>query len=150
MGDAGALYTGEDACHGLRSYMWNRCSGKVFQLARGMPPCQSLFSRSIFLEVTETISNERIRVMDGESRRSPVLKWVFLPLRLLYKCYFALVFFLSLVLSHPVWNLLFRPKRYQMAFRLKRTWAFFLQWVSGVPVRVERRAILPSGTVHHL
>ncbi|HQW04613.1 MAG: 1-acyl-sn-glycerol-3-phosphate acyltransferase [Flavobacteriales bacterium] len=110
-----------------------------------MPPCQSLFSRSIFLEVTETISNERIRVMDGESRRSPVLKWVFLPLRLLYKCYFALVFFLSLVVLYiPFRILLFRPKRYQMAFRLKRTWAFFLQWVSGVPVRVERRAILPK------
>ncbi|MBK6370898.1 MAG: hypothetical protein IPF64_14030 [Flavobacteriales bacterium] len=97
-----------------------------------MPPCQSLFSRSIFLEVTETISNERIRVMDGESRRSPVLKWVFLPLRLLYKCYFALVFFLSLVVLYiPFRILLFRPKRYQMAFRLKRTWAFFLRSTSS-------------------
>lgn len=84
-------------------------------------------------------------MVDGESRRSPVLKWLFLPLRWVYKLYFAGVFFLSLVLLYiPFRVLLYKPRRYRRAFRLKRRWAFFLQWASLVPTRVERRAELPA------
>ncbi len=46
--------------------------------------------------MTGSTLNERPRVVDGESRRSPVFKWLFLPFRWLYKIYFALVFFLVL------------------------------------------------------
>lgn len=85
------------------------------------------------------------RVLDGESIRNPLFKWLFLPFRWLYKIYFVLVFFISLTLLYiPFRILLFRPKRYERAFRLKRTWAFFLQWASGVPVSVDRRAPLPK------
>lgn len=90
-------------------------------------------------------TSERFRVIPGEERRSPVLKWLFLPLRCVYKVYFALVFFGSLVVLYiPFRVLLYRPRRYQRAFKLKRAWAFFLQWALLIPLRVERRAPLPK------
>lgn len=90
-------------------------------------------------------TNSDARVLDGESRRNPVFKWLFLPLRWAYKIYFVLVFFTSLAALYiPFRILLFRPRRYERAFRLKRAWAFFLQWASGVPVKVVRKAPLPE------
>ncbi|MCB0765395.1 MAG: 1-acyl-sn-glycerol-3-phosphate acyltransferase, partial [Flavobacteriales bacterium] len=82
--------------------------------------------------------------MDGESRREPLFKWIFLPFRWVYKIWFAFVFFFSLVLLYiPFRVLLFRPRRYEKAFRLKRAWAGFLQYACGTPVRIERRGALP-------
>jgi len=84
-------------------------------------------------------------VRDGESRRNPVARWLFLPLRWAYKLWFGFVFFSSLVLLYlPFRVLLKKPDRYARAFRLKRAWAWFLQWASGVPVRLVRRAPLPE------
>ena len=89
-------------------------------------------------------STEAPRVRDGESGRSPLAKWLFAPFRLAYKLWFGLVFFVSLLLLYlPFRFLLYTEHRYRRAFRLKRAWAFFLQWASGVPVKVERRAPLP-------
>ena len=94
---------------------------------------------------TDVRSTERSRVIPGEERRSAVLKWLFLPLRWLYKLYFALVFFGSLVVLYIQFRiLLFRPRRYQRAFRLKRAWAFFLQYALFIPLRLDRRAALPQ------
>lgn len=88
---------------------------------------------------------ERPRVRDGESRRNPVARWLFLPLRWAYKLWFGAVFFCSLVVLYlPFRVLLKKPDRYARAFRLKRAWAWFLQWASGVPVRLVRRAPLPE------
>jgi 1-acyl-sn-glycerol-3-phosphate acyltransferase len=88
---------------------------------------------------------DRPRVRDGESRRNPVAKWLFLPLRWVYKVWFAAVFFGSLVVLYiPFRVLLYTPRRYEKAFRLKRCWAFFLQWASGTPLRLERIAPLPK------
>jgi 1-acyl-sn-glycerol-3-phosphate acyltransferase len=88
---------------------------------------------------------ERARVVDGESRRNVWSKWLFLPLRWVYKLWFALVFFGSLVVLYgPFRILLYTPRRYERAFRLKRKWAWFLQWASGTPQRLERRAPLPK------
>jgi len=88
---------------------------------------------------------EPLRVRDGESRRRPISKWLFLPLRWLYKLWFVLVFFGSLVVLYiPFRILLFRPKRYYRAFRLKRRWARFLAYFSGVPPRIIRQAPLPE------
>lgn len=85
------------------------------------------------------------RVIASEDRRSPVAKWLFLPLRWVYKLWFALVFFGSLVVLYiPFRILLYTPRRYERAFRLKRAWAWFLQWSCGVPVRLEQRAPLPE------
>jgi 1-acyl-sn-glycerol-3-phosphate acyltransferase len=99
-------------------------------------------------EDTEPALHDRAqkhRVQDSESRRSLAAKWLFMPFRSLYKAYFALVFFGSLVVLYiPFRVLLFTPRRYQRAFRLKRAWANFLQWASLVPVRVEQHAPLPK------
>ena len=88
---------------------------------------------------------ERPRVVDGESRRSAFMKWAFLPFRWAYKLWFALVFFSSLMLLYlPFRVLLYRPRRYHKAFRLKRIWALYLHWASGVPLRIVDRAPLPK------
>ncbi|MBK8499879.1 MAG: 1-acyl-sn-glycerol-3-phosphate acyltransferase [Flavobacteriales bacterium] len=87
---------------------------------------------------------DRPRIPDGESRRNVVAKWLFLPLRWLYKLWFAFVFFTSLVVLYvPFRILLYRPQRYVRAFRLKRRWAGFLQWAVGVPLRTRRSSALP-------
>ncbi|QQR87591.1 MAG: 1-acyl-sn-glycerol-3-phosphate acyltransferase [Flavobacteriales bacterium] len=83
-------------------------------------------------------------IADGESRRVPLFKWLFFPLRLLFKVWFGLVFFLSLaVLYVPFRILLYKPSRYRKAFKWMRGWANFLQWAGGMPLTVERRAPLP-------
>jgi 1-acyl-sn-glycerol-3-phosphate acyltransferase len=88
----------------------------------------------------------RSRVPDGEQLRSPIARWLFLPLRWLYKLWFALVFFGSLVVLYPYFRLLLgHPDRYPRAFRMKRRWACFLQWSLGVPQTVENRGTLPEG-----
>ncbi len=94
--------------------------------------------------MSEQFDNGRDRVVDGELRRNAVAKWLFLPLRWLYKLWFAVVFFGSLLFLYiPFRVLLKRPQRYVRAFRLKRRWAGFLQWGVGVPLRVERKHDLP-------
>lgn len=88
---------------------------------------------------------ERPRVRDGESRRSALARWAFLPLRWLYKLWFGFVFFTSLVLLYlPFRVLLYTPRRYHKAFRLKRAWAAFLSFASGVPMRLVSAAPLPD------
>jgi len=95
--------------------------------------------------VTDVHASERSRVVPGEQRRSVLLKWLFLPFRWVYKLYFAAVFFGSLVLLYvPFRVLLFRPDRYQRAFRLKRAWAFFLQAALGIPLRIDRVQAMPE------
>lgn len=95
--------------------------------------------------MSEAIAAERSKVRDGESRRRPLSKWLFLPLRLMYKCWFILVFFSSLVLLYvPFRILLYTPQRYYKAFRLKRIWARYLAYASGVPPRIVRSAPLPE------
>lgn len=95
--------------------------------------------------MNEAATIERPRVRDGESRRNAVAKWLFLPLRWLYKLWFVLVFFTSLlVLYIPFRILLYTPQRYVKAFRLKRVWARYLAWASGVPPRIVRSAPLPE------
>lgn len=92
----------------------------------------------------EPAPTHRSAVRDGNSRRHPVAAWLFLPLRLVYKAWLALVFFTSmLVLYLPFKYLLARPRRYPAAFRLKRAWACFLQWAGLFPARVQYRAPLP-------
>ncbi|MDX9749562.1 MAG: lysophospholipid acyltransferase family protein [Flavobacteriales bacterium] len=86
----------------------------------------------------------RPTVLDGHSRRHPVAARLFLPFRLLYKAWLTLVFFTSLlVLYLPFKVLLHKPARYRAAFRLKRAWAFFLQWAGFFPAHVRRLAPLP-------
>lgn len=95
--------------------------------------------------MNEAIQAERPKVRDSESRRSPLAKWLFLPLRVAYKCWFVFVFFSSLVLLYvPFRILLYTPQRYYKAFRLKRVWASYLAYASGVPPRIVSKAPLPE------
>ncbi len=88
---------------------------------------------------------DRPKVVEGEERRSAWARWLFLPFRWMYKLYFGLVFFASLIVLYiPFRVLLHRPQRYVRAFRLKRRWARFLQVALGVGLQVERRAALPE------
>lgn len=101
--------------------------------------------QSVDSEFGSPILGSKDRVADSESRRNIVFKWLFMPLRVLYKLWFALVFFLSLAILYiPFRVLLHRPDRYQRAFRLKRWWAYFLQCGSGAFVKIERRGELPA------
>lgn len=80
----------------------------------------------------------------GESLRRPLWKWVFLPLRLLFKLWFALVFCVSLALLYlPFRVLLHRPSRYPAAFRLMRAWGYFLAYAGLVPPKAVRHGRLP-------
>jgi 1-acyl-sn-glycerol-3-phosphate acyltransferase len=95
--------------------------------------------------MNKAIQAERPKVRDGDSRRSPLPKWLFLPLRLIYKGWFIFVFFSSLVLLYiPFRILLYTPQRYYKAFRLKRIWARYLACASGVPPRIVSKAPLPE------
>jgi 1-acyl-sn-glycerol-3-phosphate acyltransferase len=90
-------------------------------------------------------TTERSRVADGESRRTKLYKWIFMPLRVLFKLYFGITFFLALsVLYVPFKLLLRRPSGYRRAFHLKRNWAKVQQYIGLIPSRVDRRAPLPE------
>jgi len=81
----------------------------------------------------------------GESRRVPLLKWVFLPTRLAFKLWFAGVFLTTLAVMYVPFRVLLRkPEGYPMAFRLKRGFTFFVQWAGLVPLRTLREAPLPA------
>ena len=95
--------------------------------------------------MSEHVHHERPAIRDGEGRRVPLFRWFFAPLRLIYKVWFALMFWASLlVLYLPFKILLGRERRYRTAFRLKRAWAFFLQWAALLPQRVNWKGHLPA------
>jgi len=72
-------------------------------------------------------------------------RYAFAPLRLLYKLWVGLVFFLSLlVLYIPFRILLYTENRYQKAFILKRYWSWFLSVFMGMPVHKKFLAELPE------
>ncbi|MFZ1693724.1 MAG: lysophospholipid acyltransferase family protein [Flavobacteriales bacterium] len=88
---------------------------------------------------------QRPTVRDSESRRNKLTRVLFLPLRWLYKGWFVFVFFSSLVLLYiPFRILLYTPQRYYKAFWLKRIWARYLAYMSGVPPRIVRSAPFPE------
>ena len=81
------------------------------------------------------------RSNDGRSKWAI---WLLAPFRLLYKLWFLVVFFVSILLLYPLFKfLLAKPSRYPSAFKLMRAWAGFLQWSILAPVKVEKRAPLP-------
>jgi 1-acyl-sn-glycerol-3-phosphate acyltransferase len=83
-------------------------------------------------------------VADGERLRRPLLKWLFLLPRLIFKLWFMLVFALSLVLLYiPFRVLLRKPSRYPRAFMLMRFWGGFLGFFMLMPIRVKREGMLP-------
>ena len=84
-------------------------------------------------------------VIDGESLRSPVLKWLFCVPRFLFKLWFGFVFFLSLaVLYIPFRAILRKGGDYSRAFKLMRAWGVFLNIALLLPMRRVRCAPLPK------
>lgn len=95
--------------------------------------------------MSDASATQRPTVRDSESRRSKLTRALFLPLRWLYKLWFVFVFFSSLVLLYiPFRILLYTPQRYYKAFWLKRIWARYLAYMSGVPPRIVRSAEFPD------
>lgn len=85
------------------------------------------------------------RVADGECLRSPLWKWAFALPSLLFKCWFVLVFAISLlVLYVPFRVLLRKPAHYPAAFRLMRAWGRFLSVAGMVPLRRTGEPRLPA------
>ena len=77
-------------------------------------------------------------------RRNVPAKWLFAPLRIVFKLWFVLVFFLSMVVLYVPFKLLLRrPSGYPAAFRLMRRWGTFLNIALLVPLKVDRRSQLP-------
>ena len=65
--------------------------------------------------------------------------------RVLFKLWFVLVFFLSLLLLYIPFRILLRKRSgYPKAFRLMRAWGGFLNYALLVPLRVEWRGPLPA------
>lgn len=78
-------------------------------------------------------------------RRNVQAKWLFAPLRIVFKLWFVLVFFLSMVVLYiPFKLLLRRPSGYPAAFHLMRRWGTFLNIALLVPLKVDRRGQLPA------
>ncbi|MCC6401159.1 MAG: 1-acyl-sn-glycerol-3-phosphate acyltransferase [Flavobacteriales bacterium] len=89
--------------------------------------------------------HDRPAIRTGEERRNPVFKWLFAPLRLAYKLWFGIVFWLSLLVLYIPFKLtLHRPSRYRAAFRLKRVWGTFLHWAGLFPQHITWRGPLPE------
>jgi len=73
------------------------------------------------------------------------VRYAFAPLRLLYKLWIGLAFFLSLmVLYIPFRILLYTENRYQKAFVLKRWWSWLLSIIMGMPVHKKFLGELPE------
>jgi len=95
--------------------------------------------------MSDASATQRPTVRDSEGRRSKLTRALFLPLRWLYKGWFVFVFFSSLVLLYiPFRILLYTPQRYYKAFWLKRIWARYLAYMSGVPPHIVRSAPFPE------
>ena len=91
-----------------------------------------------------TAHSVKARIADGESRRSPLARWLLLPFRLLFKLWFGISFFLALlVLYIPFKRMLRKPSGYRKAFTLKKNWAGFQQYLSLIPISIHRKAKLP-------
>ena len=87
---------------------------------------------------------QRPLIPDGESLRTPLLKWLFAPLRFAYKLWFGLVFFGSLILLYPPFKIMLKRKRLRSAFRLKRIWGRFLSYAGLMPQRAVWVGALPK------
>lgn len=84
------------------------------------------------------------QVADGEHLRRPAAKWLLLLPRLTFRCWFVLVFFISLlVLYIPFRILLRRPSGYPAAFKLMRAWGGFLNIAMLTPLHMRWEARLP-------
>jgi 1-acyl-sn-glycerol-3-phosphate acyltransferase len=73
-----------------------------------------------------------------------VLRYVLMPVHLLYKLYVGLVFWTTLFILYPFFKLLLSKRKwFPKAFALKRIWSKVFQVLLFCPVVVEKRGELP-------
>ena len=83
-------------------------------------------------------------VCEGDSMRSPLLKWVLCVPRFLFKLYFGIVFFGSLLVLYIPFRRMMRTEAgFPRAFRLMNIWGRFLNVLLLVPIKRVRMAPLP-------
>ena len=88
--------------------------------------------------------HDQLVVCDGESMRAPVLKWLFVVPRVLFKLWMFLVFFTSLAVLYVPFRLRLRKEEeHPRAFRLMNAWNRFLNVFLLVPVKRVSMAPLP-------
>ena len=73
------------------------------------------------------------------------MKYILVIPRLLYKIYFALVFFIIMILSYPIFKFwLKRGAQYDKVFKLEKKIALLIQYVGLAPVKINYTAAFPS------
>ena len=84
-------------------------------------------------------------IPDGEATRSVLLKWLFAIPRFIFKLYFGIIFFGTLLLLYVPFRLLMRSEDgFPKAFRLMNAWGVVLNIFLLVPVRRLKMAPLPK------
>ena len=72
------------------------------------------------------------------------MKYLLAIPRFLFKIYFALIFFVVMLLSYPIFKFwLKRGAQYQKVFLLEKKIAFLLQWMGLVPQKIVSRSAFP-------
>jgi 1-acyl-sn-glycerol-3-phosphate acyltransferase len=72
------------------------------------------------------------------------MKYLLLIPRLLYKVYFALVFFIIMILSYPIFKYwIKRGAQYDKVFQLEKKIALILQYMGLAPLKIESKSTFP-------
>lgn len=72
--------------------------------------------------------------------------YILQPFRVLWKIWFLLYFVISLTLLYPLYSYLFADKkRFPLAFKVMRNWAWSLTTVPGIWMSIEKKQALPEG-----
>ncbi|MCC7301580.1 MAG: 1-acyl-sn-glycerol-3-phosphate acyltransferase [Bacteroidia bacterium] len=74
------------------------------------------------------------------------MKYLTLVPRVLWKCWLSLNFGIGMLLLYPFFRLLLsRSSSYPAAFRLMRSWAYFIAFTSGIYPRIQRMPSMEKG-----
>jgi 1-acyl-sn-glycerol-3-phosphate acyltransferase len=73
-----------------------------------------------------------------------LIKYLFAPFRFLYKVYFGVLFFTSMLLMYPIFKYYLKTKKYGKVFNLKRKWATFLRLGSFIGLSIDQQHSLPQ------
>ena len=69
------------------------------------------------------------------------MKYILIILRVLWKSLFLLNFALGLIILYPFFYILLSKKKwFPLAFKLKKFWAYWILFVPGIFVKIERRS----------
>lgn len=72
------------------------------------------------------------------------MRWWHIPFSLLYKLWFGIVFFGSMLLLYPVFKYYLKTKKYRRVFKWERIWSKIIRVLTFMPFRIEYRDKLPD------